>query len=135
MYFSRPTENNPFVQRMTNGDVLTNSIRHEHNFFRKQFTGHLRPSAGSTELQSIQSTFQQRSDSLSKLQRVTQVLERAFVFSTTDYCTVELVSVAKLHSTLCEKGKSFFSHDISQTLIITESTNILSETIQIRLLC
>ena len=31
-----------------------------------------------------------------------------FRFSTMDYCTVELVAVAKLHSTLCEKEEVKF---------------------------
>ena len=70
--FSRSTENDPFVQSITNDDVLANNRRRDHYFFRKQFTSHLRPSAGSSELQSI--TFQQQSDRLSKLQRPTQVL-------------------------------------------------------------
>ena len=66
-YFSRSPENDPFVQSITNDDVLANSIRREHYFFRKHFIGHLRPSAGSSELQSVQSIFQQRSDRLRKL--------------------------------------------------------------------
>ena len=75
--FSSSIKNDPFVQSITNDDVLTNnihtslarSIRYTHTYFvketfgklsvvythsfRKQFTGHLRSSTGSGELQSI----------------------------------------------------------------------------------
>ena len=74
MYFSRSTKNDPFIQSITNDDVLANKTRREHHFFMKQFTGLLRSSAGlNEELQSIQSFFQQRSDTLIKLERATQV--------------------------------------------------------------
>ena len=36
MYFSRSTENDPFVQSITNNDdVLANNIRREHYFFQE----------------------------------------------------------------------------------------------------
>ena len=74
MYFSRSTENDPFIQSITNDDVLANKTSREHYFSMKQFTGPLRSSAGlNEELQPIQSIFQQRSDRLIKLERATQV--------------------------------------------------------------
>ena len=96
IFFFKSTESDLFVQRISNDDVqatnrhtlLARSIssvlfrtrkdwqveRRLHSFLRKQFAGHLRPSAGSRKLQSIKSNFQPLSDRLSKLQRATQVL-------------------------------------------------------------
>ena len=86
---SRSTKSDPFVQNITNDDIPANSIRSELNgsiryasnfpkvvkpsklqratqFFGRQFTGHLRASVDSSELQTVfYQLSKQRSDRLS----------------------------------------------------------------------
>ena len=103
---SRSTENDPSVQSITKDDVLANNIRHQLGAYvtpgtsfgirkkkpRQQIEGYLRLSAGSNELQSVRSIFQQRSDRLSRLR------------------TVELASAAKLTQySFRERGVFFFA--------------------------
>ena len=93
------------------------------NCFGKKFKGYLRPSAGPGEPTTVRQAEQAPTGYSSPVEN--------FRFSTTDYCAVELASSAKLTQFFCEEGKSF-SHETSQTLMLTQSTNIPRETIQIR---
>ena len=133
IHFSRSTEDDPFVQSITNDDVLAKNKRRKHYFFRKQFTGHLRPSAGSSELQSIQSIFQQRSDRLSKLQRAThfqfsnsgqtglasfnELLKccREFSYQYNELQYFRVCVRSEVYTVLLARKGSHFSHDTSRT--------------------
>ena len=95
MYFSRSTENSPFVQRITNDDVLANNIRRELN----------------RSIRYAQYSF----DTIKKLasQAAFALTFQEAVYRphmvTTDYCTVELASAAKL--TQCSlRGREVVFH-------------------------
>ena len=65
--------------------------------FQQQFTGHLRLSAGSSELLTVVSI--KFSTAVRQAQQAPMSYSSAvenFRFSTTDYCAVELASAAKL---------------------------------------
>ena len=79
--------------------------------FQQQFAGHLRLSAGSSELQPFQSIFKQRPDRLSRLQRATLSAVENFHFSTTDYCTEELASAREVSLRPPIKGKGVIFHN------------------------
>ena len=48
IYFSRSNENGPLIEIITN-DLANNILHRKRYLFRKQFTGHLRPSAVSND--------------------------------------------------------------------------------------
>ena len=117
IYFSRSTENDPFVQSITNDDVLANNIirRVSTNFSGSSLQAtYGRPSVGSSDLKSVQSTFQQRSAFLASSNELLNCCrEFSFWYNGLRYCRACVRSEA--YTVLFARKGRHISHDTSWT--------------------